>query len=122
MAATDAMLPRMPNLTARRLRTTMTDAERRLWSALRSRRLKSYKFRRQHPIGAFVADFACVDHRLIIEADGGRHAGNIRDERRTAWLERQGWRVIRFWDNDILTNTAGVQQAILRALAAHDGD
>ncbi len=95
----------------------MTDAERRLWSVLRNRRMRGYKFRRQHPIGPFVADFACIEHRLVIEADGGQHADNAADERRTAWLERQGWNVLRFWNNDILTNIAGVQEIILRALA-----
>jgi very-short-patch-repair endonuclease len=94
----------------------MTDAERRLWSALRSRRLQGFKFRRQHPLGNYILDFACIEHRLVIEADGGQHADNLADERRTAWLESQGWRVIRFWNNDILTNTEGVLDAILRIL------
>jgi primosomal protein N' (replication factor Y) len=95
----------------------MTDAERRLWSALRGRRLRGYKFRRQHPLGPFVADFACIEHRLVVEADGGQHAESPDDERRTAWLERRGWRVLRFWNTDILTNIDGVQDVILRALA-----
>jgi very-short-patch-repair endonuclease len=98
----------------------MTDAERRLWSALRGRRLQNYKFRRQHPPGPFVVDFACIEHRVAIEADGGQHAGNAADARRTAWLEQQGWRVLRFWNNDVLTNVDGVQEAILRALSQRD--
>ena len=106
----------MPSSKARELRLTMTDAERRLWSALRGRRLQGYKFRRQHPLGPFVLDFACIEHRLVIEADGGQHADSESDERRTAWLEARGWRVIRFWNNEILTNPEGVQDAILRAL------
>jgi primosomal protein N' (replication factor Y) len=101
---------------ARRLRIDMTDAERRLWSALRGRRLQGYKFRRQHPLGPFTADFACVEHRLVIEADGGQHSDNPADDRRTAWLSRHGWRVVRFWNNDILANPAGVQETILRVL------
>jgi very-short-patch-repair endonuclease len=94
----------------------MTDAERRLWSALRSRRLHQFKFRRQYPIGPYIVDFACIEHRLIVEADGGQHCENADDARRTAWLEAQGWRVLRFWNNDILANVDGVQVAILRAL------
>src|SRR5229473_2581234 len=80
---------------ARELRITMTDAERRLWSALRGRRLRGFKFRRQHRLGPFIADFVCVEHRLVIEADGGQHAESAVDARRTAWLEARGWRVLR---------------------------
>jgi very-short-patch-repair endonuclease len=102
--------------TARRLRQAMTDAERRLWFAMRDRRLAGYKFRRQHPIEDFVVDFACTKHHLVVEADGGQHAQNARDERRTARIETLGWRVLRFWNNDILANTEGVVLAILREL------
>ena len=108
----------MPNQRARRLRQSSTDAERRMWSALRDRRLTSYKFRRQHPVGDFIVDFACTKFRLVIELDGGQHADDPADIRRTAWLEGQGWKVIRFWNNDILTNTDGVLQTILRTLRA----
>ena len=97
----------------------MTDAERRLWSALRGRRLKGYKFRRQHPLGRFVVDFACLVHRLVVEADGGQHADSDDDRRRTAWLERRGWRVVRFWNNDILANPAGVEEVVLQELEGH---
>ena len=99
----------------------MTDAERRLWSVLRDRRLYGYKFRRQHPVGPFVLDFACIEHRLAVEADGGQHADNAADQRRTAWLDREGWRVLRFWNNDILDNPTGVADSILRALDAEAG-
>ncbi len=98
----------------------MTDAERRLWAALRGRRLTGYKFRRQHPLGRFIVDFACVEHRLVIEADGGQHADSPEDERRTRWLERRGWRVVRFWNNEILANSEGVQETILHILAGGD--
>jgi len=104
---------------ARPLRINMTDAERRLWSALRGRRLKGYKFRREHPLGLFIVDFACLEHRLVIEADGGQHADSDDGRRRTAWLERRGWRVVRFWNNDILANPEGVQDVVLQELEAH---
>ena len=106
----------MANERARTLRTTMTDAERRLWACLRNRRFVGYKFRRQHPLGPFIADFACIEHRLVIEADGGQHAESKSDDRRTAWLEHRGWRVLRFWNNDILKNTDDVQEMILAVL------
>src|SRR5215471_5386664 len=92
----------MPNYTARHLRREMKDAERLLWYLLRVRRFADCKFRRQHPIGSYIADFACVRHRLIIEADGGQHAESVSDARRTRWLEADGWRVIRFWNADII--------------------
>jgi very-short-patch-repair endonuclease len=98
---------------ATELRQNTTDAERRLWGALRGRRLQGYKFRRQHPIGRFIVDFACTRHRLVIEADGGQHDESKSDARRT---ESQGWRVIRFWNNDILANTEGVVSTILEVL------
>jgi len=106
----------MPNENARRLRLDSTDAERRLWAVLRDRRLARYRFRRQHPIGGFIVDFASTKHRLIVEADGSQHADNEADERRTVLLQDGGWRVIRFWNNDVLTNTEGVVETILRAL------
>ena len=106
----------MPNEKARQLRRSSTDAERRMWSALRDRRLVRYKFRRQHPIGDFIVDFACTEHGLVIEVDGGQHGDNSADVRRTVWLENQGWKVIRFWNNDILTNTNGVIETVLRVL------
>jgi len=108
----------MPNAKARELRTNMTDAERLLWSALRDRQLAGYKFHRQFPIGPFIADFACRQHRLIVEADGGQHDESLSDQRRTDYLESHGWRVIRFWNNDILTNIEGVADMILKELGA----
>ena len=109
----------IPSERARELRRDATDAERRLWSALRDRRLRGYRFRRQHPIGDFIADFACTRHCLIVEADGGQHADNEADHRRTAWLEAEGWRVLRFWNNDVLANTDGVIETILRELSSN---
>ena len=102
---------------ARQLRENATEAERRLWSALRDRRLRSHRFRRQHPVGNYIVDFACTRRRLIVEADGGQHAENEYDAVRTAWLESQGWCVLRFWNNDILSNAEGVVLTILKKLS-----
>jgi len=102
---------------ARRLRRRSTDAERLLWRHLRSRRLADFKFRRQEPVGAYVPDFVCYDIRLIIELDGGQHADQrARDERRDAWLADQGFRILRFPDNYVLTNLEGALETIWRAL------
>ena len=108
----------MPKKIARQLRQNPTDAELRLWLALRDRRLSGYKFRRQHPIGEFVVDFVCTKHKIVIEADGGQHAENPADALRTERLEAEGWKVIRFWNNEILSNTGGVIETILIALKA----
>ena len=87
-----------------------------MWPALRDRRLLRYKFRRQHSIGDFIVDFACTEHSLVIEIDGGQHADSTMDAHRTAWLEREGWKVIRFWSNEVLANANGVIETILRVL------
>ncbi|HEX8009428.1 MAG TPA: endonuclease domain-containing protein [Casimicrobiaceae bacterium] len=102
---------------ARGLRRNETDAERKLWYFLRDRQLGGHKFRRQHPIGPYVADFVCLDRALIVELDGGQHAEQRRyDERRTEFLGKQGFKVIRFWDNEALLQTAAVLEAILNEL------
>jgi very-short-patch-repair endonuclease len=103
---------------ARKLRTNPTDAEIRLWSRLRRQQLERYRFRRQHPMGPFVVDFFCPEAKLIIEVDGGQHAESAADEHRTRWLEARGYRVVRFWNNDVLANTEGVLLKILEALRA----
>ena len=102
---------------ARYLRQHQTNTEAFLWRVLRNRRLADYKFRRQHPIGPFIADFACVELRLVIEVDGGQHAESNHDEWRTLWLDAQGWRVVRFWNNDVRQNTEGVITVILGEIA-----
>jgi 2-isopropylmalate synthase len=109
--------PQTPTLRARALRTQMTDAERKLWLALRDRRFAGVKFRRQAPVGPFIADFICFDARLVIEVDGGQHADSSSDVRRDAWFARNGFRILRFWNNDVLLNTEGVLTAINDALA-----
>jgi very-short-patch-repair endonuclease len=103
---------------ARHLRRNQTDAERRIWRHLRGRRLLGLRFRRQHPIGPYFADFACLELRLVIELDGGQHAdprGREHDLARTAALEERGYSVVRFWDNDVLRDT----QAVLATIARH---
>ena len=94
----------------------MTDAEERLWKYLRAHRRAGWPFRRQHPIPPYVADFASIDAMLIIEVDGGQHAESERDAARDAYLAARGWRVLRFWNNDVLANTDGVIAEIVRAL------
>ena len=102
---------------ARRLRRELTDAEKKLWARLRSRQLCGAKFRRQHPIGSYIADFCCVERGLVVELDGGQHSSQIQaDQRRTAFIERQGYRVVRFWDNEILSDAEAVLERIVRVL------
>jgi very-short-patch-repair endonuclease len=101
---------------SRRLRVAQTDAEELLWQHLRNRQLSAHKFVRQEPIGSYVCDFVCRDQRLIIEADGGQHADSLADMRRDRWLAAHGYRVLRFWNNDILTNLDGVLETIAAAL------
>ena len=101
---------------ARKLRGDMTDAELRLWSHLRASQLDGAKFTRQLPIGDFVVDFACRSARLAVELDGGQHAENTADDARTTTIEAHGYRVIRFWNNDVLQNTDGVLTAIREEL------
>jgi primosomal protein N' (replication factor Y) len=95
----------------------MTEAATRLWARLRDRRLAGWHFRRQHPIPPYVADFACVEARLIVEVDGGQHQESARDKMRDEYLTTREWRMLRFWNNDVLANTEGVLQQILAALA-----
>lgn len=104
------------NQYARQLRQRMTDAEQLLWHHLRNRRLDGHKFRRQHPIGPYIVDFVHLQARLIIEADGGQHLASQRDPQRDAWLQAQGYRVLRFWNHDILQQTDTVLAAIWQAL------
>jgi very-short-patch-repair endonuclease len=104
---------------ARELRLNSTDAERRLWRHLRNHQVNGWQFRRQHPIPPFFADFACVEARLIVEADGGQHADNESDLKRTVFMEKRGWRVLRFWNNEILESTDYVIETIAAALGPH---
>jgi very-short-patch-repair endonuclease len=95
----------------------MTDAELRLWMRLRRAQIPGFRFRRQVPIGTYVADFTCLKAHLVVEVDGSQHAKDVeKDQRRTAWLASQGYRVIRFWDNDVLLQTDSVVERIYQAL------
>ncbi len=114
--------PRSPTGVARRLRINMTDAERKLWYALRDRRLAGIKFRRQAPIGPYVADFICYEARLVIEVDGGQHADSASDPIRDRWLATNGFRVLRFWNNEVLGNIEGVLAAVVETLISPDSD
>ncbi|RZI44572.1 endonuclease domain-containing protein [Herbaspirillum sp. HC18] len=102
---------------ARSLRRDMTLAEHKLWQALRGKQMEGRRFRRQHPIGPYIADFACAESSLVIELDGGQHQEQKEyDERRTAFLHFHGWKVLRFWNNDVLSNLEGVLASVVDAL------
>lgn len=110
------MILRTRSVTARRLRRDATDAEKAPWRALRER-FPAWRFRRQHPIGGRIADFACPSAKVVVELDGGQHARQeSEDTVRTAELARHGYRVIRFWNNDVLGNLEGVLASIVREL------
>jgi len=101
---------------ARALRRTMTDAERRLWYGLRGRQLNGAKFKRQQPCGDYVLDFVCLEFRLVVEIDGGQHLDSERDRFRDAWLQSEGFRVLRFRNDEVLLRTDAVLAEIARHL------
>ena len=102
---------------ARALRKNMTDVELLLWHKIRSRQLQNIRFRRQHPIGRYIVDFICLETKLIIELDGGQHADQKSyDTMRDTWLSQQGFKILRFWNNDILENMDGVIEFISQHL------
>jgi len=95
----------------------MTDAERLLWRHLRNRELGGYKFRRQRPIGPYIVDFVCLEKKIVIEVDGGQHAGQVElDSKRSDYLKEKGYRVLRFWNNEVLQATESVLTVILSSL------
>ena len=102
---------------ARAMRREPTEAEQAIWRALRDRRLQSLKFRRQAPVGSYIVDFLCVSHRLVVEVDGSQHAESRRDEARDVWLMREGYRVLRVWNNDALAQ----KESVLATIAAACG-
>src|SRR5690349_10328203 len=102
---------------ARRLRVDQTDAEHRLWSRLRGRQLDGFKFRRQHSIGPFVADFFCLEAKLVVELDGSQHADQLeQDERRTEYIREAGYAVLRIWNHEVISEIDAVLQRIADAL------
>jgi very-short-patch-repair endonuclease len=102
---------------AKRLRRNSTDAERLMWAHLRGRRLAGYKFKRQVPIAGYVVDFVALEAKLIVEIDGGQHSIRIEEDRvRTEELERFGYRIVRFWNHDVLNNIEGVLEALVQEL------
>jgi very-short-patch-repair endonuclease len=110
----------MASKNARQLRGTATEAELRLWSAIRRRQLDGLRFRRQVPLGRFVVDFVCYDVRLVVELDGGQHSDSQDDDAaRTQWLESRGFRVVRFWNHEVFENLNGVLDVIGETAASY---
>ena len=96
----------------------MTEAESHLWRRLRMRQILGAKFRRQHPVGKYILDFACIDVKLAIEVDGGQHSEiQSQDNLRTAWLQAQGWKVLRFSNTEVLQNIEGVLEQVYNELS-----
>lgn len=106
---------------ARSLRQSMTDAERKLWFALKGRRFQDHKFRRQVPVGPYIADFISFESLLVIEVDGGQHAGSTCDAVRDAWMRENNFKVVRYWSNDVLKNLEGVLEDLWRRLTTSAG-
>ena len=110
------------NALQKKLRTEMTDAEIRLWRRLRARQIAGFKFRRQHPFLDYVLDFVCLEMRLIVEVDGGQHEDCAADHVRDRRLHAAGFRIMRFWNNEVLQQTDAVVEAIWMALQEEPGD
>ena len=112
-----ARYPSLQRGRARKLRENQTDVESKLWSRLRDRQIRGAKFRRQYPIGPYIADFCCVEQALIIELDGGQHADqSSADQQRTNLMKNLGYRVLRFWNNEVHSNIEGVLERISEAI------
>jgi very-short-patch-repair endonuclease len=105
---------------AKTLRKTSTHAERLLWRHLKTKQLEGYKFRRQEPIGIYIVDFVCFEKRIVVEVDGSQHqTEKVKDKKRDQWLKKQGFKVLRFWNNEVLTNVAGVYEVIRETCLCH---
>lgn len=104
--------------TARKLRKNPTEAERVLWQHLRQKSIEGHRFRRQHPMGPYVLDFVCLEEKMVIEVDGGQHAADVvSDANRTFWLKKNGFKVIRFWNHEVLKNLEAVIRVIRLSLS-----
>jgi very-short-patch-repair endonuclease len=101
---------------SRKLRASQTEAETKLWNRIRNRQISGFKFVRQEPIGRYICDFVCREQGIVIEVDGGQHLESKRDEIRDQYLADQGYRVMRFWNNDVLSNIDGVLMVLDEAL------
>ena len=110
----------MVSANAKKLRAAMTDAERKLWHALRGRGIDA-KFRRQVQLGPYIIDFVCFDSKMIVEVDGGQHNESRRDQVRDSYFIERGYRVLRFWNNDVLSNLEGVLTMIVAAIDPSPG-
>ncbi|MDO8445443.1 MAG: DUF559 domain-containing protein [Deltaproteobacteria bacterium] len=105
---------------AKSLRKRFTEVERLLWWHLRARQIEGFKFRRQEPIGRYIVDFVCFESKVIIEVDGGQHSIETeKDKKRDEWLKSEGFKVFRFWNNEVLTNTEGVLEVIRTNCLSH---
>ena len=101
---------------AKQLRSNMTDAEKMLWYHLRGHRFLGAKFKRQQPLGNYIVDFVCFEAKLVIEMDGGQHLESESDNQRDAWLQGQGFRILRFWNNEVLGETESVLEKIYQTI------
>ncbi len=103
--------------TARKLRRSSTDVERKLWHRIRDKQVEGFRFRRQRPIEKYIVDFICLEARLIVELDGGQHAENVaHDQKRSAFLHERGYRVLRFWNSEVIENIEGVLERLREVL------
>jgi very-short-patch-repair endonuclease len=117
----DMRKPEEPRDFARKLRKNLTETEQYVWQRLRNKQLNGHRFRRQLMMGSYVVDFVCCEKRLIVELDGGQHAENQEyDAARDEWLKSVGYRVLRFWNNQILEEWDAVQEVILKHLNSND--
>jgi len=110
---------------SRNLRKNQTDAENLLWRHLRGKQLAGLRFRRQHPLGRYIVDFVCLEKRLVLELDGGQHGeekGLIKDNERDQWLRAEGYRILRFWNNEVLANLEGVMESIRSNILSNPDD
>jgi len=105
---------------AKKLRRTMTEAEKAFWYKVRDNRLNGYKFRRQMPVGKYIADFSCLECKAIVEIDGGQHNDNGDDVIRDRFLNDLGFQVVRFWNNDVLSNIEGVLSTLTLTLSQRE--
>jgi very-short-patch-repair endonuclease len=110
------LLPKIKN-NSRHLRNNMTDVERMLWAKIRGKQLQGFRFRRQHPLGVYIVDFICLELKLVIELDGSQHMQQQEyDMKRSQWLQKNSFTVMRFWNNDVLDNLDAVVQSIYNHL------